>query len=118
MNTAPISPVNLKIEAEDDVFELYEFGTKTAKQHFCKRCGIYTLIQTRSQAGFYRINISSIEGIDPFTLGRIFLTVKICSDYSDSISLISACAFWCQYASGKFCLINLCNASLASMLRP
>jgi len=37
MDTAPISPVNLKIETEDDVWDFYEFGTKTANQHFCKR---------------------------------------------------------------------------------
>ena len=68
MNTEPISPENLKIEFKNDVLGLYEFGTKTAKHHFCKRCGIYTFHQTRSQPGFYRINIGCIEGIDPFSL--------------------------------------------------
>ena len=67
MNTEPISPANLKIECKNDVLGLYEFGTKTAKHHFCKRCGIYTFHQTRSQPGFYRINIGCIE-IDPFSL--------------------------------------------------
>ena len=46
----------------------YEFGTKTAKHHFCKRCGIYSFHQTRSQPGFYRINIGRIEEIDSFSL--------------------------------------------------
>ena len=67
MNTEPISPVNLKFEFKNDALGLYEFGTKTAKHHFCKRCGIYTFHQTRSQPGFYRINIGCIE-IDPFSL--------------------------------------------------
>ena len=58
----------LVIKLEGDVLGLYEFGTKTAKHHFCKRCGIYTFHQTRSQLGFYRINIGCIEGIDPFSL--------------------------------------------------
>ncbi len=68
MNTEPISPANLKIEFKNDVLGLYEFGTKTAKHHFCKRCGIYTFHQTRSKPGFYRINIGCIEGINPFSL--------------------------------------------------
>ena len=68
MNTGPISPATLIIDAEEGVLGLYEFETKTAKHHFCKRCGIYTFHQTRSQPGFYRINIGCIEGIDPFSL--------------------------------------------------
>ena len=68
MNTEPISPANLIIEAEEGVLSLYEFETKTAKHHFCKRYGIYTFHQTRSPPRFYRINIGCIEGIDPFSL--------------------------------------------------
>jgi len=34
MNTATIYPVNLKIEIENDVWDLYEFDTKTANQQF------------------------------------------------------------------------------------
>ena len=48
MNTEPISPAKLKIEFKNDALGLYEFGTKTAKHHFCKRCGIYT--STRPEA--------------------------------------------------------------------
>ena len=70
MNTEPISPANLKIEFKNNAIALNEFGTKTAKHHFCKRCGIYTFHQTRSQPGFYRINIGFIEGIDPFSLKK------------------------------------------------
>ena len=68
MNTDPISPANLKNEFKNDALGLYEFGTKTAKHHFCKRCGKYTFHHTRSQPGYYRINIGCIEGIDPFSL--------------------------------------------------
>jgi len=68
MKTEPISPANLIIKAEDDVLDIYEFDTKTAKHNFCKLCGIFTFHQTRSQPGFYRINIGCIEGIVPFSL--------------------------------------------------
>ena len=68
MNIEPISPANLIIKAEDYVLGLYVFGTKSAKHHFCKRWGIYTFHQTRSQPESYRINIGFIEGIDPFSL--------------------------------------------------
>jgi len=70
MNTEPISRANLKIEFKNDTLGLYEFGTKTSKHNFCKRCGIYTFHQTRSLPGFYRINIGYIEGIDPFSLEK------------------------------------------------
>lgn len=68
MNTEPISPDKIIIEAEEGVLGIYEFLTKTAKHHFCKRCGIYTFHQTRSQPGYYRVNIGCIEGVDPFAL--------------------------------------------------
>ena len=70
MNAEPISPANLIIEAEEGVLGLYEFETKKAKHYFCNRCGIYTFHQTRSQHGFYRINIGCIEGIEPFSLEK------------------------------------------------
>ena len=71
LDVMKIGKANLIIEeAEEGVLGLYEFETRTAKHHFCKRCGIYTFHQTRNQPGFYRINIGCIEGIDPFSLER------------------------------------------------
>jgi len=61
MSTEPISQANLKIEFKNDFLSLYALCAKTAKHHFCKRCGIYTFLKTLSQPGFYRINIDFIN---------------------------------------------------------
>ena len=43
MNTAPISPVNLKIEMEGDVWDLYDFGTKHSQLTILKTLWDYIL---------------------------------------------------------------------------
>lgn len=36
-----IPQADLKIDAEENRLGLYQFGDKTAKHYFCKKCGIY-----------------------------------------------------------------------------
>jgi hypothetical protein len=57
-----------KIDADKDVLGHYQFGAKTAKHYFCKRCGIYTFHETARKPGHYRINLGCIDGVDPFAL--------------------------------------------------
>ena len=64
MMSSAIAPDCIKIQAEEGVLGLYEFGTKTAKHYFCKKCGIYTFHQTLRQPGFYKANIGCLEGVD------------------------------------------------------
>lgn len=54
----------LKIEAEPDALGLYQFGSKIAKHHFCRNCGIYTFHETVRKPGSYRVNLGCIDGID------------------------------------------------------
>lgn len=56
------------IEAEEGMLGLYQFGAKTAKHYFCKRCGIYTFHETARKPGHIRANIGCIEGVDAFSL--------------------------------------------------
>ena len=63
-----VAPDKFSIEAENDVLGLYQFGSKTAKHFFCKRCGIYTFHETSRMPGHYRANLGCIDGIDPFAL--------------------------------------------------
>ncbi len=63
-----IAPELFKIDAQDDALGLYQFGAKTAKHYFCKRCGIYTFHETARKLGHYRVNLGCIEGVDPFAL--------------------------------------------------
>ncbi len=58
----------LKIEADEGMLGLYQFGAKTAKHFFCKNCGIYTFHETARKAGHYRVNVACIDEVDVFAL--------------------------------------------------
>jgi len=68
MSTQVFDPAELHIEAEEDVLGLYQFGIKTAKHYFCKRCGIYPFHETARVPGKYRVNLGCIDGIDSVNL--------------------------------------------------
>ena len=71
MTTESIAPEDITIDIEEDALGLYEFGTKTAKHYFCKKCGIYTFHQRRSKPGFYGVNLGCLEGVDLSVLEEI-----------------------------------------------
>ena len=54
----------LKIEANDEDLGLYQFDSRVAKHHFCRRCGIYTHNETARKPGHYRVNLGCIEDLD------------------------------------------------------
>ena len=56
------------IEAETDALGLYQFGAKTAKHYFCRRCGIYTFHETARAPGHLRANLGCLEDVDVFGL--------------------------------------------------
>ena len=68
MCTEMIPEAALKIEADEDVLGLYQFGARTAKHYFCKRCGIYPFHETARAPGHYRVNLGCVEGVDTFSL--------------------------------------------------
>lgn len=68
MTTEVIPPERFHIEAEEGALGLYQFGTKTAKHHFCTRCGIYPFHGTARFPGHYRVNIGCLDGVDTFAL--------------------------------------------------
>ena len=68
MSAEFIPEENLNREVEGDALGLYQFGLKTAKHYFCKKCGIYTFHETARKAGHYRVNIGCLEDVDPLAL--------------------------------------------------
>ena len=68
MSTQAVPEANFKIEAEEGALGLYQFGAKTAKHYFCKRCGIYTFHETARAPGHIRVNLGCLQDVDTFSL--------------------------------------------------
>ena len=69
MMTSEVIPIEkLNIDAKEGSLGLYQFGAKTAKHFFCKKCGIYTFHETARAPGHYRVNLGCINNIDTFAL--------------------------------------------------
>ena len=64
--TVPLS--GLTVVRGQEFLTLYQFHTGTAKHYFCKRCGIYTHHQRRSNPNAYGYNVGCLEGVNPFEL--------------------------------------------------
>ena len=68
MSSEVIAPEKLNMEVEKGALGLYQFGMKTAKHYFCKRCGIYPFHTTARKPGHFRVNLGCIDEIDTFNL--------------------------------------------------
>lgn len=62
VQTIPLE--DLTIDAESGALSLYQFGAKTAKHFFCKKCGIYTFHETARFPGQFRVNIGCLDDVD------------------------------------------------------
>ena len=47
-----------------DALTTYQFGTKTAKHHFCRTCGIHSYYIPRSDPDKVDVNVRCLDGID------------------------------------------------------
>jgi len=51
--------------------ERYNFGTRTADFHVCKRCGVPAVVTSRIDGHDYAVvNINAFEGVDPAVFDR------------------------------------------------
>lgn len=57
---------SLEVVAGADDLTEYRFNTGAARHFFCRRCGIYTHHQRRSNLGQYGVNVACIAGMSPF----------------------------------------------------
>ena len=55
----------------EDALTLYSFGTRTARHFFCRRCGIYTHHQRRSNPNQYGVNLACLKDLSIWDLGEI-----------------------------------------------
>ena len=64
MSGFTIAPDEIEIEVTGENLATYEFGSRVAKHHFCKTCGIYPFHQTMRKPGHYRLNLGCVEELD------------------------------------------------------
>ena len=69
--SVPLS--GLRVLKGQDVLNLYQFNTNTAKHYFCSNCGIYTHHQTRSNPDQYGYNVGCLEGVNPFDIKSVLV---------------------------------------------
>lgn len=62
---------DIRIVKGEEVLAEYQFNTMTARNFFCRNCGIYTHHQRRSDPTQYGINVACLEGINPLKLCEI-----------------------------------------------
>ena len=48
-----------------DQLTLYQFGTRTARHHFCRICGIYMYHNRRSNPDEVGVNVYTLDGVLP-----------------------------------------------------
>jgi hypothetical protein len=69
--TASVPLSGIDILKGEDVLNMYQFNTKTAKHFFCSNCGIYTHHQRRSNPAQYGFNVACLEGVNPLKIEGI-----------------------------------------------
>jgi len=59
-----VLPEKFRLLSGHEHLGTYQFGTKTAKHHFCTVCGIHVFTRPRAAPELYTANVRCIDGID------------------------------------------------------
>ena len=62
---------NFKLLEGSENLSLYQFNTEIAKHFFCKKCGIYTHHNRKSDPNGMGVNLGCVEGLDPMVFDVI-----------------------------------------------
>jgi hypothetical protein len=53
-----------RLLAGEDTLATYQFGTKVARHHFCRECGIASFYVPRSHPDGVDVNVRCLDGVD------------------------------------------------------
>jgi hypothetical protein len=59
-----VAPESFRLLTSPDAYATYEFGTRVAKHHFCRTCGISPFRRARSNPNEVDVNARCVEGLD------------------------------------------------------
>ena len=59
-----VAPECFRLLTPEDAIANYEFGTRTAKNLFCRNCGVSPFRRARSDPDKFNINVRCLEGVD------------------------------------------------------
>jgi hypothetical protein len=59
-----VAPDDFRLLSGADDLATYQFGTKTARHHFCKHCGVAAFFRPRANPANYMVNLRCLEGLD------------------------------------------------------
>jgi hypothetical protein len=63
-----VDPECFRLLTPRSAIATYEFGTRTAKHHFCRTCGISAFRISRSEPEKITVNARCLDGVDPDAL--------------------------------------------------
>src|SRR5690242_13499012 len=63
-----VPPDRFELLSGQDALSTYQFGTRTARHHFCTTCGIASFYVPRSDPDKVDVNVRCLDGIDLATL--------------------------------------------------
>jgi hypothetical protein len=59
-----IPPAQFTLLSGEDALATYQFGTHTAKHHFCRHCGVASFYVPRSHPDHVDVNVRCLDGVD------------------------------------------------------
>ncbi len=59
-----VPPDKFRLLSDDTQLGTYQFGTRIAKHHFCKICGIHTFTRPRAAPEIYTVNVRTLDDFD------------------------------------------------------
>jgi len=63
-----VAPDRFELLSGQDALSTYQFGTRTARHHFCAICGIASFYVPRSDPDKIDVNVRCLDGIELATL--------------------------------------------------
>lgn len=59
-----VPPERFRMLTDEESLATYRFGSREAKHHFCRHCGIHVFTRPRSAPHLYSVNVRVLDGYD------------------------------------------------------